>query len=194
MIIMYTNPGVTRTTFVLFGFSYLAVGRSYWRLFKKRVVQTKLDIYVFMFTCDILIFCLDTTCTRKTVSDCCGRLPMMMSEGKASKFEFIYLRIFLCGDKNYNNYSNILIISWQSAIPEENHRLATSLCQSLSHNVVSSTPRMSGIPTHNVCCDSHWLHRKLWIQLPYMITAYKAHIRIITRSYTNEDKIHRNWL
>jgi len=140
MIIMYTNPGVTRTTFVLFGFSYLAVGRSYWRLFKKRVVQTKLDIYVFMFTCDILIFCLDTTCTRKTVSDCCGRLPMMMSEGKASKFEFIYLRIFLCGDKNYNNYSNILIISWQSAIPEENHRLATSLCQSLSHTVVSSTP------------------------------------------------------
>ena len=63
-----------------------------------------------------------------------------MSEGKANKFDFIYLRIFLCGDKNYNNYSNILIISWQSVIPEENHRLVTSLCQSLSHTVVSSTP------------------------------------------------------
>jgi hypothetical protein len=64
----------------------------------------------------------------------------MVSEGKASKFDFIYLRLCLCGDKNYNNYSNILIISWQSVIPEENHRLATSLCQSLSHTVVSSTP------------------------------------------------------
>jgi len=32
----------------------------------------------------------------------------------------------------------------------ENHRPVASHCQTLSHNVVSSAPRMSGIPTHNV--------------------------------------------
>ena len=29
----------------------------------------------------------------------------------------------------------------------------------LSHNVVLSTPRLSGIPTHNVSGDRHRLHR-----------------------------------
>ena len=45
-------------------------------------------------------------------------------------------------------FNNISAISWRSAlmveeigVPEENHRPATGLSQSLSHTVVSSTPR-----------------------------------------------------
>jgi hypothetical protein len=37
--------------------------------------------------------------------------------------------------------------------PGENHGPAASHGQSLSHNLVSSTPRQSGIRTHNVVID-----------------------------------------
>ena len=62
----------------------------------------------------------------------------------------------------FNVTFNILIIPWRSVllveetgIPAENHRPAASHWQTLSHNVVSSTPRLSGIRTHNVSGDSN---------------------------------------
>ena len=49
-------------------------------------------------------------------------------------------------------FNNISVISWRSGLlveetgePGENHRPATSHRQTLSHHVVSSTPRLSGI-------------------------------------------------
>ena len=63
-------------------------------------------------------------------------------------------------------FNNISAISWRSVlfvketgVPRENHRPVVSLWQTLSHNVVSITPRMSEIRTHNVSGDSYWLHR-----------------------------------
>jgi hypothetical protein len=63
-----------------------------------------------------------------------------------------------------STFNNISDISWRSVlsvgetgVPGENHRPAVSHWQTLSHNVISSTPRLSGIRTHNVSiedCDS----------------------------------------
>ena len=57
-------------------------------------------------------------------------------------------------------FNNISVISWPSVllvketrVHEENHRPAASHCQTLSHIVVASTPRLSRIQTHNVSGD-----------------------------------------
>jgi hypothetical protein len=53
--------------------------------------------------------------------------------------------------------NNISVISWKSVllveetgVPGENHRSVASHWQTWSDNVVSSTPRLSGVQTHNV--------------------------------------------
>ena len=59
-------------------------------------------------------------------------------------------------------FNTITVISWQSVllvketrVPGQNHRPAASRPQTLSHNVVSSTPRLNWIQTHNVSGDMH---------------------------------------
>ena len=61
-------------------------------------------------------------------------------------------------------FTNISAISRQSVLMEEeigltgeNHRPVASVshCQALSHNVVSSTPRLSEIRTYNFNGDRH---------------------------------------
>ena len=46
----------------------------------------------------------------------------------------------------------------ETGVPGENHRPVASHWQTLSHEVVSSTPHLSGVRAHNICGDRHWLH------------------------------------
>jgi hypothetical protein len=57
-------------------------------------------------------------------------------------------------------FNNISAISWkpvllveETGVPGENH-WSVSHCQTLSHNVVSSTPCLSGVRTQNISGDS----------------------------------------
>jgi hypothetical protein len=47
----------------------------------------------------------------------------------------------------------------EAGVPRENHWPVTSQWQTLSHNVVSSAPCLSGIRTNNVSCVRYWVHR-----------------------------------
>ena len=60
------------------------------------------------------------------------------------------------------SFNNISVISWRSVllvdetrVPRENHRTCIKLLSNLSHNVVSNTPRLNGILTHNISGDRH---------------------------------------
>ena len=62
-------------------------------------------------------------------------------------------------------FNNITVISWRSVllmeetkVPGENNWPVASQWQT-SYNVVSSTPRLDGIQTHNVNGDRHRLHK-----------------------------------
>jgi hypothetical protein len=62
-------------------------------------------------------------------------------------------------------FNNISVILWwsvllveESGVPGESHQPAASHWQTSSTNVVSNTPRLSGIQIHNVSDDRHWLH------------------------------------
>jgi hypothetical protein len=46
-------------------------------------------------------------------------------------------------------WRSVLLVE-ETGVPGENHRPAASHWQTLSHNVLSSTPNQSGIRTHNV--------------------------------------------
>jgi hypothetical protein len=53
----------------------------------------------------------------------------------------------------FNNISVLLVE--ETRVPGENHRPAANRLQTLPNNVVSNTPRLSGILTHNVSGDRH---------------------------------------
>ena len=59
----------------------------------------------------------------------------------------------------FNNISDIScrsdLLVEEPAVPGEIHRLVASKMINLSHNVVSSTHRLSGVRTHNVNGDRY---------------------------------------
>ena len=59
---------------------------------------------------------------------------------------------------NISVISRSVLSMEETGVPRENHCPAVCHLQTLSHNVVSSTPRLSGIQTHNVSGDRYWWH------------------------------------
>jgi len=85
-------------------------------------------------------------------------------------FFFLYLP-FICDHKKmfgfvwfmvFNvTFNNISVISWQSVLLVAETTDLQQITDKLYHiiNVVSSTPQLSGMQTHKVSDDRHWLHR-----------------------------------
>ena len=67
---------------------------------------------------------------------------------------------FMVFNTTFNNISGIsswsVLLVEESGEHRENHRPVASDWQILSHNVISSSPCLSGVRTHNVSGDRHW--------------------------------------
>jgi hypothetical protein len=53
-----------------------------------------------------------------------------------------------------STFNNISVISWRSVLVMEETTGLSQVTAKLLHNIVSTTPRLSGIRTHNVSGDT----------------------------------------
>ena len=86
-------------------------------------------------------------------------ITCMMRYWKCSK---VLTLIFLLTDNDHKWQRDCSVCSYwwrKPGCPGENHRPVVSNWQTLSHNVVSSTSRLSGVQTDIFNDDRHWLHR-----------------------------------
>ena len=74
--------------------------------------------------------------------------------GKIKYFDFVWFGLvwFMVSNATFNNISVIschsVLLVEETGVPGKNHQPATSNWQTLSHNVVSSTPHLSRVRTH----------------------------------------------
>ena len=87
----------------------------------------------------------------------------------------------------FNNISAIsrwlALLMEETGVPGENHRPFASHRQTLSHNVVSITPRLNGIRTHNFSGDSFTSnHHTITTMKPLVIMDRQYKLRDINKN------------
>ena len=107
---------------------------------------------------------------RRVHGNFCSIVTAEMKQKLKSIF-IVILRLGMVFNATFNNISAIsrrsVLLMKETGIPGKNHRPVASHWQTLSHIVVLSTPRLSGIRTHYVSGDRNWLHMYSLVQLPY---------------------------
>jgi hypothetical protein len=144
-----------------------------WIFMEQTIINSQIYIIIFILNESWGIGSLnDHIKFSKKYKKCCIKLVKLQSYLTCSKLIDYYtscvIKFIQCSfwfmllNATFNNISitslqSVLLVE-ETGVPEENHQPAASHWQTLSHNVVSSTPRQSGIRTHNVSGDRHWLH------------------------------------
>jgi hypothetical protein len=130
-------------------------------------------------------------------------VPIQLSRGVLDTTLLVCLMVYNA------TFNNISVISWQSVLlveeTRENHQTVASHWQTLSHNVVSSTPRLSWIGTQLKYCwkwrytPSNKLTNNLfWSQSSHytlvVLSLWSASVMLIfpegTQSYRKRTNVH----
>jgi hypothetical protein len=116
-------------------------------------------------SCALIICAHWAVCTPHTLIVQSGEAVKTNSYKQRNKL-FISTHLIGLGVMFNATFNNISVILWSSiflveetGVLRENYRPVVSHWQTLSHNVVWSTPRLNRIWTPNVSGDMHWLHR-----------------------------------
>ena len=92
---------------------------------------------------------------------------IILSEASKYCHVLIWVRVMVLNA----TFNNISVISWRSALLVE--KAGENHWQTLSHMIISSTPRLGGIHTHNFSCDRYWMHRYVFVRIWFVVWKFQ---------------------
>ena len=120
-----------------------------------------------LFSCDTISHCLCFVdgflwwrCIANKEDDC--KVETITSKGLRAWFGLLLLWLWCLTPLStiLQLYRGGQFYWWRKPEYKEKTNDLSEIRQTLSHNMLSSTPRLSEIRTHNVIGDMHWLHSK----------------------------------